>query len=127
VIATGLWSHWAFRRNAPEVSVFAAEAILQADLWLTLGGGALLTMAGLHMVVTRGLPWTTPWLATGIAALALSTLVWLVLLLPLQVRILRAARRGDRQALRRAFLAWSVAGWADTGLLLWGLWAMIAR
>jgi uncharacterized membrane protein len=127
VIATGLWSHWAMARRQPAVSVYAAEAILWADLWLTLGGGALLTIAGIQLVLTRGIAWSTPWLVQGIAALGLSTAVWLAALLPLQFKILRFARAGEQDALRRAFRLWSVAGWADTAVLAWGLWSMVAK
>ena len=129
VIATGLWSHWALARREAAVSSFAALSILRADLWLTFVGGAMLTVAGIEMVQAEGLPWNLPWLRAGICALAASTGIWLVLLLPIQFRILRLAKAGPQSEalLRRWFAVWSVAGWADTGLLLWGLWAMVGK
>lgn len=127
VIATGLWSHWAIARRDRAVAVFATEAILRADLWLTLTGGALLTIAGAQMALALGLGWQTPWLRTGIVALASSTVVWLGVLLPLQFRMVRQARAEDAAGLRRTFAWWSALGWADTALLLWGLWAMVTR
>ena len=127
VITTGLWSHWAMRSPERAVAAFATGAILAADLWLTLTGGALLTIAGVQLAVSAGLPWDLPWLRAGITALAASTLVWLAILLPLQLRMRRAAGDGDLARLRRDFWWWSVLGWADTGLLVWGLWVMIAK
>jgi hypothetical protein len=53
-----------------------------------------------------------------------STLVWLVVLLPDQFRMERVA---DGPSLRRLFLRWSVAGWASTAVLFYGLYAMVTR
>lgn len=127
VITTGLWSHWAMGSKERAVLVFATGAILKADLALTLGGGALLTIAGVHLVLAAGLPWDAPWLRAGLIALAASTFVWLAALLPLQVRMWRAARSNDARGLARAYRWWAVLGWADTALLLWGLWAMVSK
>jgi uncharacterized membrane protein len=129
VIATGLWSHWALARRDTAISTFATVAILRADLWLTLVGGAMLTIAGIEMVRTEGLSWDLPWLRLGLYALAASTAIWLVLLLPIQFKLIRLAKQGPAQQDRlwRWFLYWSLAGWADTGLLLWGLWAMVSK
>lgn len=128
VVTTGLWSHWAIARQDRALAVFAAGAILWADLILTLGGGALLTIAGIMRLLELHLPvMQTPWLLHGIGFLLASTLVWLVALLPLQLRLLRQARAGDLQALRKTFLWWSVLGWADTALLFGGLWVMVIK
>jgi hypothetical protein len=59
-------------------------------------------------------------------ALGAATLVWLLILLPLQVRLERIAPM-DEPGLRRTFLRWSVIGWADTALLLYGLLAMVTK
>ena len=72
-----------------------------------------------------GLPWRDlPWIRQGIGALILSTLLWLVLLLPAQWKMERAT---DAAIIRRLFLRWSVAGWAATVLLFYGLWAMVTK
>jgi hypothetical protein len=68
----------------------------------------------------------TPWLLQGIGALALSTLLWLVFLLPIQWRLERLPP-GDDAALRRLFARWSVIGWAATAVLFYGLWCMVSR
>lgn len=128
VVTTGLWSHWAIARRDHTLATFAAGAILLADLWLTLGGGTLLVIGGLMLVMQEQIPWArTPWLQHGVLALALSTGVWLVALLPLQFRLLRQARSGDLATVRRTFTVWSALGWADTALLFWGLWAMVVK
>ena len=68
----------------------------------------------------------TPWLLKGVVALGTATLVWLAVLLPLQIRLERIAPL-DQPGLRRTFLQWSIVGWADTALLLYGLLAMVTK
>lgn len=127
VIATGLWAHWAMARRDRSLALFAAGAILWADLWLTLVGGVMLTIGGLKLVLDAGLAWNLPWLQQGVIALALSTGVWLAILLPLQFIMLRAAQVGDAKRLRRAYGWWTWLGWADTAVLVWGLWVMVTK
>ena len=127
VIATGLWAHWAIARKDRALALFAAGAILWADLWLTLTGGAMLTIGGIMLVLQAGLPWDLPWLRHGVIALGLATGVWLAVLLPLQVAMLRAARAGDLARLGAAYRWWAWLGWADTALLVWGLWVMVTK
>ena len=127
VIVTGLWAHWAIARREPALDVFAAKAILRADLWLTLTGGTLLVTAGLVLVRAGGWPWTTPWLAHGAGLLVASTAVWLAVLLPDQWRMARHAAAGEADALRRVYRRWAVLGWLDTALLIAALAAMVVR
>lgn len=128
VVTTGLWSHWAMARRDQAVAAFAAGAILAADLWLTLGGGAMLTIGAIAMVRDRQLPWwELGWIRTAALALGVSTGAWLAVLLPCQLRMRTLAASGDVSALRRVFMLWSVVGWAATAALLVGLWAMVVR
>jgi hypothetical protein len=60
----------------------------------------------------------------GIAALSLSTLSWLVVLLPDQWRL---ERTSDPVVIRRLFLRWSVVGWLSTALLFYAIWGMVTR
>lgn len=128
VIATGLWAHWALGRPDMRVAPFATRAILWADLWLTLVGGTLLTASGLWMSLEHRLAWDgTPWLRHGAYALGASTLIWLAVLVPDQVRMVRLADAGDAAGLRRVYRRWAVLGWAATAALVAGLWVMIAK
>jgi uncharacterized membrane protein len=125
VVVTGFWAAYLRRRGDVVAFRAVARAVLLADLLFTLGGGVLLTVSGILLVLWRGYdPAATPWLAQGIVALALATLVWLVVLLPDQWRMARAA---DDARLGRVFVRWSVVGWLDTLLLFAGLWAMVTR
>lgn len=127
VTVTGFWAAY-FYRAWPDVPFRpVARAILWTDLIFTLAGGTLLTVSGILLAMRLRLPvFDTPWLLKGIVALGLATLVWLVVLLPYQLRLERTAP-DDRARLRKLFLGWSVVGWADTLLLLYGLWAMVGK
>jgi uncharacterized membrane protein len=127
VTVTGVWAAYLYRVRDRIPFRPVARAILWTDLIFTVGGGTLLTVSGILLALRRGYQVAgTPWLAKGIGALALATLLWLALLLPDQLRMERAAP-GDDAAVSRAFRRWSVVGWAATAVLYYGLWAMAGR
>jgi uncharacterized membrane protein len=127
VTVTGFWATFLYGARPTIPFRPVARAIMWADVVFTLLGGMLLTVSGILLAMERGLPvMQTPWLLKGISALALSTLLWLVFLLPDQWRLERLAP-GDDGALRRLFLRWSVVGWTATLVLYYGLWIMVAR
>jgi len=127
VTVTGVWTLYLYRHWRGDALPFApiARAILWTDLIFTVGGGTLLTVSGVFLALQSGLPiLQTPWLLKGIGALALSTLSWLLFLLPDQVRMERAV---ESPRIRQLFLRWSVVGWLSTLLLFYGLWAMVTK
>jgi uncharacterized membrane protein len=127
VTVTGFWATYLYRNRPVAEFRSYARGIMWADAIFTLGGGALLTVSGVLLAGRLGLPvLATPWLLKGIAALGTATLVWLVFLVPLQIRLERIAPL-DERGLRRTFLGWSLIGWADTALLLYGLLAMVTK
>ena len=128
VITTGFWAHWALSRREQALAIFASSAILKADLWLTITGGGLMIVPGiglLHLLKLDVLK--TPWLMNGIIALVVSTLVWLVFLLPDQFRMRRQAREGDMEALRQTYKRWSILGWGATAPLIYAIWVMVVK
>lgn len=127
VTVTGFWAAYLYRARARVPFRPVARAILWADLVFTAAGGAILTISGILLALRQGLRVAdTPWLLKGIVALALATLLWLVVLLPDQVRMERLPP-GDQPRLARLFLRWSIVGWTATLLLFYGLWAMVAK
>jgi uncharacterized membrane protein len=126
VTVTGVWAAYLYRARNRVPFQPVARAILWTDLIFTVGGGTLLTVSGILLALRRGYVVTgTPWLLRGITALGTATVLWLVVLLPEQLRMERAI--DDDEALRRAFRRWSVVGWAATAVLYYGLWAMAGR
>lgn len=127
VTVTGFWATHLYRARDLVPFRAVARGIMWADIVFTLAGGVLLTVSGILLASRLQLRvLETPWLLKGIVALGLATLVWLVVLLPCQLRLERIAP-GDDRGLRRLFLGWSVVGWTDTALLFYGLWAMVGR
>jgi uncharacterized membrane protein len=126
VTVTGFWASYLYRARPALPFRPIARAIMWADVVFTLLGGTLLTVSGILLTIRHGYPvMGTPWLLRGISALALSTLLWLVALLPDQWRLERVAPDDDR-TLRRLFLRWSVVGWTATLVLFYGLWSMVS-
>jgi uncharacterized membrane protein len=127
VTVTGVWAAYLYRARESVPFRPVARAILWTDLIFTVGGGTLLTVSGILLALRRGYSVAgTPWLAKGIGALVVATLLWLVVLVPDQLRMERAGP-GDDEALRRAFRRWTAVGWAATAVLYYGLWAMAGR
>jgi uncharacterized membrane protein len=104
-----------------------ARAILWTDLVFTALGGVVLIVSGILLAMRHGYRVAeTPWLLKGIVALAVSTLLWLVVLLPDQMRLERL-QPVDQRELRRLFLRWILVGWTATLVLFYGLWVMVGR
>lgn len=125
VIVTGIWSALLFRARQTHDFRVAARAIIITDWAFTVGGGALLTTSGVALAMHRGLPlWGTPWIRSAMIALALSTLLWLLLLVPAQ-RTMHAPP--DDASRDRAFTRWTIAGWLATVPLVYAVWCMVAK
>ena len=129
VIVTGIWTAIFFRALLTHDFRVAARAIVFTDWLFTVGGGALLTITGVTLAMGRGYPvWGTPWIQQAIVALGISTVMWLVLLVPAQRIMLRAVSNDAEDArLVRAYARWNVAGWTATVPLLYAVWCMVAK
>ncbi|HEX9165276.1 MAG TPA: DUF2269 family protein [Gemmatimonadales bacterium] len=126
VTVTGVWALLMYRARREVPFRPVARAILWTDL-LTVAGGAMLTITGILMIRQARLPWADlPWLIRGIGALAASTVVWLAVLLPDQMRMARLGS-GDSGRLRVLFRRWSVVGWSTTVLLYVAIWYMVTK
>ena len=127
VIVTGFWACFLYRQRHVIGFRPIARGILWTDIIFTLVGGAGLTITGILMVRAQRMSiLDTPWLRRGVVMLGISTLVWLVSLLPDQLRMERLDQSDDR-GMRRLFTRWSLFGWASTVLLFIGLWSMVMK
>jgi len=132
VVVTGVWAAVAFRARASSDFRVAARAIVITDWIFTFGGGALLTSSGIALAMARGFPlWDTPWIRQAVIALGLSTVLWLVVLVPAQRVMVRAASAGatteQPDTLTRAFHRWNITGWLATVPLVYAVWCMVAK
>ena len=127
VTVTGFWAWFLYRQRQVVGFRAIARGIMLTDIIFTLVGGAGLTITGILMVRSQPVSiMGTPWLRRGVLMLAISTVVWLVSLLPDQLRMERLDQSDDR-AMRRLFTRWSILGWASTLLLFVGLWSMVMK
>jgi uncharacterized membrane protein len=124
VIVTGVWAALFFRARRQSDFRIAARAIVLTDWLFTVGGAAFLVTTGVLLAVARGYPiWGTRWIREAVIGLVLSTVLWLVILVPAQRRMVRLDPAQDDE-LREVFRRWNVAGWLATVPLLWALWSM---
>jgi len=127
VTVTGFWVWFLYRQRRAVGFRVIARGILLTDIIFTLVGGAGLAITGILMVRAQQVSiMETPWLRRGVLMLAISTVVWLVSLLPDQLRMERLDQSDDR-GIRRLFARWSILGWASTALLFVGLWSMVMK
>ncbi len=127
VVVTGVWTAVYFRARATLDFRVAARAIVLTDWIFTFGGGAVLVLSGIGLAFGRGFPiWATPWIRQAIIALSVSTVAWLVVLVPAQ-RVMLRATSDDADALTQAYHRWNITGWAATIPLIYAVWCMVAK
>lgn len=127
VTVTGVWATFYFRWRKDADFRLAARAILWTDLIFTFLGGAALTITGILMARQAGMPiLETPWIRRSALLLAISTLLWLTILLPDQWRMERLDPSRD-EFLKVVFTRWSVVGWGSTVLLFVAMWSMVLK
>lgn len=127
LIVTGVWSAVMFSNRQRSDFRVAARAIVITDWVFTLGGATLLVATGVSIAVGRGLPlWETRWIREAMIGLGLSTLLWLIVLVPAQREMLRLGPVADAR-LAHVYRRWSATGWLATVPLLWSLWCMVYK
>lgn len=127
VIVTGVWSALLFSARHTLDFRHAARGIVITDWVFTVGGAMVLVGSGVTLAIGRGYPmWATPWIRNAMLGLALSTAIWLVVLVPAQRRM-RQLGTGDDAELVRTYQRWNVSGWVAVVPLLWSLWQMVNK
>lgn len=92
IIVTAWWKVMAdFTRN-PVIIAFAQRQVTLTDWVFTLGGVLLVMLGGPINAVWHDMDLTTPWLLWGNVLFAASGVIWVVALVPLQIRLGRMAK-----------------------------------
>ena len=133
VTITAFWKVFADISRIPAVIAHAQDGVIFADWIFTLSGIVLILVGGFGAAYVAGMPiFGSRWLVLGESLFAVSGLVWIIVLIPLQIRQASAARafrqtgeipeRYWRQA--RAWLVWGVVA---TVPLVAAIYVMIAK
>lgn len=132
VTASAVWKVFANRTKHPVIIAFAQKLVTYTDWSLTLGGVLLLAGGGYGMVVIAGLDPMASWLLWGQILFAVSGVIWLTKLIPIQVAQARSASRfensgeidSDYWRLCRSWILW---GAIATVPLVLATWVMVEK
>ncbi len=97
IITAALWKTRADKTGDLATIAFAQRTVVTADLAFTTPGAVLILISGFAMVFRR--PWPLhglPWLEGGITLFFISVLIWLVVLVPTQRRLVAVSEAGRR-------------------------------
>jgi uncharacterized membrane protein len=131
-LVTPVWRALAERTRQPAVVAYSQRLITLTDIIFTGGGIALLLGAGHAMAAQQPALWQQRWFLWAYALFAVSGVVWLAVLLPIQVAQTRLARgfAGGGPIPERYWqlsVRWSVAGIIASLLPLGSLGLMIMK
>ena len=133
VTVSAVWKAFADRRGAPAVMAFGQRMITITEWFITLPGVVLVIVGGYGMLhATDGLVGQPRWLLLSQALFYGSGMIWLLRLIPLQMRLGRLARRLEADAdampaFRRTSGVWLFWGLLATVPLVAAFWLMVAK
>lgn len=133
VTVSAVWKVFADRTRDVAIAKFAQRLITLTDWTLTLAGIILIVVGGYGMAWANGLSLTHPaWLAYGQILFAVSGTMWLLILVPLQIRLAREARTlseagGFTASYQRDNRRWLVWGVIATLPLIAAVYVMTAK
>ena len=93
LMVTAVWKTLADRTRDPRVIAFAQRLVATTDVVFTGLGAVLVLLTGLMMIVPYNIEfWNVRWQIWGLALFLVSGLVWLLILIPIQMKQSRLAR-----------------------------------
>ena len=131
ITVTAIWKFYADRDGRPPVLAFAQKLVTYTDWSMTAWGAGLTIIGGYGMVLVGKIPLTQHWLLWSQILFLVSGLLWLLTIVPIQIRQARLARNfdgddvgDDYRALSRRWLFW---GLLATVPLVSATWFMVAK
>ncbi len=131
ITVTAIWKFYADRDGRPEVLSFAQKLVTYTDWSMTVWGVILIMGGGYYMVASADIPLTLGWLLWSQILFVMAGLIWLFIIVPIQVKQARLAKRfqaddvGDEyRALSKRWLTW---GLISTVPLVIATWLMVAK
>jgi uncharacterized membrane protein len=133
IITAAFWKVRADRTNHPEIIHNTAKTVMLADLVFTIPGLLLIVISG-HVMMYRAGYLISPlnWLSLSLLLLALTGIIWLAVLLPLQRRMVRLSAQAVESgivpsAYHRVSWYWMIFGTLATLLPVVILYLMIGK
>lgn len=133
IVTAAFWKMAADRSGHPAIVHQAAWNVMRADRVFTVPGLALLIVSGSVLAVKAGYSLNgLNWLTLSLALLVVTAVLWLMLLIPLQRKMIRLSAEAVRAgtvpaAYRRASVRWAMFGTPATLLPVVILYLMIAK
>ncbi len=133
VTITAFWKVLADRTGRPEIIAHAQGGVTIADWLFTLAGIVFILVGGYGAAWIVDYPlFTLDWLGIGQILFALSGMIWLCILVPLQIRQARAAKAfasNDTVPVpyRRDARLWLIWGVVATVPLIAALYVMVVK
>ena len=118
IIVTGWWKTLAIQTKDPRILAYAQRQVTLTDFIFTAGGSFLVGVTGILMIVTAQLDWLNLfWLKSGIALFTLSGILWMLVLIPIQIKQARLAKQFVEDGNIPAIYWKLETGWLIVGII----------
>ena len=129
VVVSGIWAALAERTRNHAIIQFSNRLVLITDLLFTLSGAVGVVFTGHLMAAQYGGDSAHPWISWSYALFGLSGLIWMLVLVPIQLKQRRLLQRTTQ--ITSEYLQWSriwqVSGAVATALPLPIIYFMVAK
>ncbi len=93
LVVTAVWKVLADRTREPKIVAFAQRLVTVTDVVFTGLGAVIVLVSGMMMIVPYGIEfWNILWMMWGLGLFVVSGLVWILVLVPIQMKQARLAR-----------------------------------
>ena len=133
IVTAAFWKVRADLSKNPELIHITSKNVMLADFVFTIPGLILIIVSGIVMAVEGEMPMSgLNWLTLSLIMLAVTGVIWLAVLIPLQRRMIRLSARSIEsgtisQAYNLASRNWAIFGVVATLLPVGILYLMIAK
>lgn len=133
IIVTGWWKVMADRTKNPTIIAFAQRQVTLTDFIFTLGGVLLISVTGIGNAILHDMDYLTiKWLAWGYWLFIMSGIIWIVVLLPVQIKQAKMAKQFiEGEKIPEDYLTlskiWIIFGTLATLLPLTNLYFMVFK
>lgn len=131
ITVTAIWKFFADRDGRPEVLAFAQKLVTYTDWSMTVWGVVLTMAGGYFMALSAGFALGEGWLLWSQILFVVAGLIWLLRIVPIQVKQARLARDFGKddvgeayRLLSRQWLRW---GLVSTVPLVAATWLMVVK